>query len=143
MTPNKRKQLIITPVIQFKLIALILISLSIPAVIILFWTHTLLEQIIALTGSQSEVIQAAISISIKKILSVIILGFSAITILMLYWCVIFSNRIVGPIYRLEKTLDTVIANDFTGKVTFRKFDAFASLAQKVNLLLEEIRTLRR
>ncbi len=135
---NKRRQLIINPPIQFKFVFLIFISISIPAVIISFWSFAILKNIIATSEPSSEIVKNAIALSVRKLNLLIVIGFSSIATLLIYWTVLFSNRIVGPIYRLEKELENILENKDRGRrLSFRKDDAFQSLASKINALLEE------
>ncbi|MBN1493948.1 MAG: hypothetical protein JW938_07365 [Candidatus Omnitrophica bacterium] len=138
---NKRRQLIINPPVQFKFIFLIFISISIPAMIISFWSFSILQNIVATSEPSSEVVRHAIALSVRKLNLLIVIGFSSIATLLIYWTVLFSNRIVGPIYRLERELENIVENgDFGRRLHFRKDDAFQALASKINALLEEIKS---
>jgi methyl-accepting chemotaxis protein len=47
-----------------------------------------------------------------------------------------SQRIAGPIYRLEKDIDRVLGGEKGVRVKIRKKDSFPHLAEKVNSLIE-------
>ena len=117
---------------------LIFISISIPAVIMSFYTYSVLNNIIISTQPTSELVQNAIALSVRKLGLVMFGGFAALATLLLYWATIFSHRIVGPIYRLEQELENMIATGEKRKIHFRKHDAFQALADKVNYLLDSI-----
>ncbi|MFC1809453.1 hypothetical protein ACFL3D_04970 [Candidatus Omnitrophota bacterium] len=138
---NKRRQLIINPTVQYKFIFLIFMSISIPAFIISFWSFSILQNIIATSQPSSEIVKHAIGLSVRKLNILIVIGFSSIATLLIYWTVLFSNRVVGPIYRLEKELEDIIdTNDFSRRLHFRKDDSFQTLALKINALLEEVKS---
>jgi len=49
-----------------------------------------------------------------------------------------SNRIAGPIYRLDKVVEQFMQGDTQVRVSFRKDDYLTEIADNVNLLLEVI-----
>mgnify|MGYP001770017346 CR=1 FL=1 len=135
---NKRKQLISIPNIQYKFIIFIFISLCIPSIIISFWCYSILHALVSHAES-TEILRSALILGVRKITIVILIGFSLISSLLFYWSIIFSNRIVGPIYRLEKEIEEIIAtNNFKRRLRFRKHDSFQSLAAQINHLLEAL-----
>lgn len=53
--------------------------------------------------------------------------------------IIFSHRIAGPIYNIERKLDGVIQGDDTGFIHLRKGDELKELADKINKLISLVR----
>jgi len=51
------------------------------------------------------------------------------------FCIIFTHRIAGPVYRLEKTLDNMINEDRIDLIHLRKGDELQSLADKLNFMI--------
>ena len=51
---------------------------------------------------------------------------------------VYSNRVVGPIRRVEKELDKAIAGDFSVRVKARDKDELYGFIDKVNTLLEKV-----
>jgi len=49
--------------------------------------------------------------------------------------IVFSHRIAGPIYHLEKSLDRLIRGDDVETIRLRKSDALKELAEKINSLV--------
>lgn len=49
--------------------------------------------------------------------------------------IIFSHRIAGPVYRLERTLDMVIKGEDVGDIKLRKGDELQELAARINDLI--------
>lgn len=47
-----------------------------------------------------------------------------------------SNKIAGPVYKIEKSIDAIINGQVAEKISFRKGDYFPELAEKVNQLIE-------
>jgi signal transduction histidine kinase len=61
-----------------------------------------------------------------------------ILFLILRAALIYSNRIIGPVPRLERELDKAISGDYSVRVRTRDTDDLKSFVSKVNLLLEKI-----
>lgn len=68
----------------------------------------------------------------KKILSTqwlfLVIGGGLVIIFTLF----LTHRVAGPFYRFEKTLDSMIEGDISGKVALRPKDEGKDLAQKIN-----------
>ncbi len=60
-----------------------------------------------------------------------------ITILTGYFSLYFSNKIAGPIYNIERTLDANEKNQENAQIRLRKNDYFSNLATKINRLIEK------
>lgn len=52
--------------------------------------------------------------------------------------VIYSHRIAGPIYRLEKSMDALGEGDLTVDTRFRVYDALAPVAGEINAAVREL-----
>ncbi len=52
--------------------------------------------------------------------------------------VFITHRIAGPVYRVEKDIDRVLAGEKGVRIALRKGDNFPALADKVNKLVERI-----
>lgn len=51
---------------------------------------------------------------------------------------VYSNRIIGPIPRLERELDKIISGDYSIRIKTRDNDELKSFVSKINLLLEKV-----
>ncbi len=54
-----------------------------------------------------------------------------------------SNRFVGPIYRMRRTLRSLAAGEYVGKLQFRKGDYRLELADEINAVADYIESLKR
>jgi methyl-accepting chemotaxis protein len=52
--------------------------------------------------------------------------------------IVSTHRIAGPVYRVEKEIDRVLAGEKGVRISLRKGDNFPALAEKVNALIERI-----
>ena len=51
--------------------------------------------------------------------------------------IVFSHRIAGPLYRIEKTLDDFIAGKEVEPIRLRRGDELKELASKINQVIEK------
>lgn len=56
--------------------------------------------------------------------------------------IIFTNRIAGPLYRLEKTLDKIIQGDDVEIIKLREKDDLKPLISKINEIITHIKDLK-
>jgi signal transduction histidine kinase len=56
---------------------------------------------------------------------------------------VYSNRIIGPVPRLERDLDRVIAGDYSVRIKTRDNDALKPFVEKINLLVRTMEASRR
>lgn len=66
------------------------------------------------------------------------LSFTGAIIVLLITLAVLLHRTLGPIPRLEKTLDKVIQGDYSLRLGIRKKDIIHSFVQKVNALIEAL-----
>ena len=68
-------------------------------------------------------------------------------LVVLFEGIAMSNRIVGPIYHVEKSLEKLRSGDLTDRTHFRRKDEFKSLSDKLNMVSDQwnynISTLKR
>lgn len=138
MKRRRRKQYIVNPAVQYKFFLLILLSVLIPTLLTFTSLFHIIHSIVLEAQVNNELVYTALLLLGRKIYVVLFVGFVFITILLLNWGLIFTHRIVGPIYRLERELDNVISGKKISKIRFRKNDAFKSLAEKVNTIITRL-----
>jgi methyl-accepting chemotaxis protein len=72
------------------------------------------------------------------ILPVLLFNDLAIMVVAIIAGIFMTNRIAGPVYRMEEDIDRALSGERMVRVHLRKRDAFPGLAQKVNELIERI-----
>ncbi len=64
---------------------------------------------------------------------------SIIALILFCWrLLIISHRLAGPIYRLEKDLETIAEGNFHIRIKFRKDDELKSISEGINKILDEM-----
>ncbi|OGP13162.1 MAG: hypothetical protein A2052_00405 [Deltaproteobacteria bacterium GWA2_54_12] len=68
--------------------------------------------------------------------SILILGLVTAAIAVI--SVLFSHRIAGPLYRLEKSLEAIASGDLTVATRFRGMDQLSALADELNTMVRSL-----
>ncbi|MBF0106210.1 MAG: hypothetical protein HQM16_12885 [Deltaproteobacteria bacterium] len=131
---TKRTRFVVTPKVQYKIIFVVCLSFIIPAIFLGISVLYNFKYIEGLLTGPIDLLEAAIEDTIAAATMVLCLGIPAMIGLIILWTILITNRIAGPIYRLEKELDEIIATRQYREISFRKDDAFHSLAEKINTL---------
>jgi signal transduction histidine kinase len=135
---QKRRQIIVNPKVQYKLLLLILISVLIPTLLTFLSLFFLIQSLVVEAQIDNEVVYSALMFLNHKVFAILLIGFVCITVLLISWSLLFIHRIVGPLFRLEKELDKMISGKKIAKIRFRKYDSFKSLAEKFNILIDRL-----
>jgi len=85
-----------------------------------------------------EAIATTLLPAMKKVNIIIAVGMPIFLLILLRTILIYSNRIIGPLARLEKQLDKAISGDYSARIKARNKDELKSLIDKINMLLEKI-----
>ena len=103
--PFQRKKFITGEPAQLKILSLLLISILVPVFFVGSFLYFLIFKII----SEQPAIPGYVAVAPNSIASktnlMIILGFIPLLVLLFIWGVVISNRITGPLGRLQRELD--------------------------------------
>lgn len=131
----RRRRYVVKKGLQFRYIGL-LFALAILASIVTGWTvfvtgWSLLGEKLADVYPQGRLLYV-IRVTNMALLRNLLLISPIIFILGL----LFSHRIAGPLYRIEKTLYEIIKGNLTLKIRLREGDELSTLADAVNIMTE-------
>jgi signal transduction histidine kinase len=126
---NKRKSYLVNPQLQFKLLRLIVISMLLPAIVIVGSTFYFLLVVLRKYVLTEVIVKTTIILGLCLFI---------VAIFVLTWGLVFSNRIAGPLYRLERELDKIREGNLSRRLKFRKHDEFHFLAEAINKLLDVV-----
>ncbi len=119
---NRRKTRIVDNVFQYRLIALLLVVVVCSLAV--FVAGALLVD--AAFGPQR----------LLSILPPVLFNDIVLMILLIVSGIFFTHSIAGPVFRVLRDIDRVLAGEKGVRVRFRRGDAFPELAEKVNELIE-------
>ena len=133
---DRRRRFLVNKRMQFKLMAFssMPMLLCCAALYYLIYYFVMNEMVIP------EVITQMLLPALQGVNAVLIIAAPIILILLLRGILVYSNKIAGPIYRLERELDEVAKGDFNRKIKFRKGDELKEVAEKLNRVLEKIKS---
>lgn len=133
----KRKQFIVARKFQIKYAGIILLLMFLTAgfcsYAIYYTTMILFGEKLASVYPQGQLVSIVKLVNMRILLSIMIIspfvGFLGIFL---------SHKIAGPIYRIEKSLDTMASGDLSFRITLRRGDEMVTLADAVNRLSQSI-----
>ena len=133
MSNSRRRYLVDRPV-QFRYMGLVVIPLIfLSAALYYLIYYSVFNQMLI-----PEAIVMTLLPAMKKVNIVTMITAPIILYLILRITLIYSNRLVGPIPRIERELDKVIAGDYSIRIKARDKDELNRFINKINLLLEKI-----
>lgn len=134
MVEIKRRHYLVNKDMQFRYMALVLIPLiMLLAGLYYLMYYAVLSQILIPEGVIAMLLPA-----MKKINIIAAVSLPVILLLILRIALIYSNRIVGPIARIEKEIDKIIAGNYSLRLKVRDKDELNKFVKKINMLLDKI-----
>lgn len=134
----KRKRYLVDVPMQFRYMGL----MAIPLMVLLSGLYYLIYYSVFSQMLIPEAIVLTLLPAMRKVNLVVALIFPVLFFIILRAALIYSNRIIGPIPRLERELDRVIAGDHSIRIRARDKDELSPFIGKVNILLEKLEEAR-
>ena len=134
MNQMKRRRYLVNKGMQFRYMSLVAIPLiSLLGALYYLMYYSVFDQMLI-----PEAITTTLLPAIKKVNIVVVIGLPVLLYFLLRAALIYSNRIVGPIPRLERELDKAIAGDYSIRLKARDNDELRTFVNKLNMLLEKV-----
>jgi hypothetical protein len=137
---NLRKQFLIEPVLQKRIIWNFFLLGLMMTVVNIAGFFFLMNQIVGYTEgaeqvspAMAEFLQATwnhVTVTMVVVSTIMVAGFG-------FYGLYFSNRIAGPIYQIRKCIGRILAGEKDVRVIFRKGDYFPELSDEMNALINE------
>jgi len=139
MRSIRRRRYLVKKDTQLRYMALVAIPL-IMALAGLYYLmyYAVLSQILIPEGVIAMLLPAMRRVNIVVAISLPVALFIILRIALIY-----SNRIVGPVPRLEREIDKMLAGDYSLRLKVRDKDELRSLVKKIDMLLEELKKEKR
>lgn len=134
MMQVRRHKYLVNKIFQFRYMALIIV----PLVILLSAIYYLIYYAVFREMLIPEAVAVTLLPAMKKVDIVMAISMPIVLFLLLRMALIYSNRIIGPIPRLERELDKVLSGDYSVRIKTRDNDELKSFVSKINLLLEKV-----
>ena len=136
-----RKRRITKTRAQFQLLKLILLAILLPTVLLIACFYLFLSLLISNGILVTDFDYAVLGPQLFGILMVLFAGFLIISAGLIAWTLIVSNRLCGPLYRLENEMTKFVDGDRNVTVRFRGSDELDYLAHLLNVLIDRVREL--
>lgn len=139
---GKRRQFMVDPHLQKKVMANFFV-LGITIIFInLAMSYFLVNRIIGHIENVSQASPELYEFVIKAAGDLMMYSLIANIAIIIGFCVyglVFSNRIAGPIFNLNRAIHRILENEKEVQVQFRKDDYFHELSSNMNLLIKKLR----
>lgn len=131
----RRHKYLVNKTVQFRYIGLVLLPLAAlgAALYYLIYYSVFNEMLVP------EAVVATLIPAMKKVNIAILIAAPVCLYFIIRAALVYSNRLIGPIPRLEREIDKVLAGDFSVRLKARDNDDLKSFVDKINLLIEKAR----
>lgn len=85
-----------------------------------------------------EAVAVTLLPAMKKVNIILVIALPVLLFLILRAALVYSNRIVGPFYRIERELDRILAGDYSVRLKARDKDEMNAFIDKLNRVLEKL-----
>ncbi|MBI4040282.1 MAG: methyl-accepting chemotaxis protein [Deltaproteobacteria bacterium] len=133
-----RKQYFIKGPIQARYLIAMVISMLVPTLLVGAGLYYLQATLMAQQLAIPEAIWGDLVPVLNKVNWYLAIGLPIIFAIVFFYGVIISHRFAGPMFRLEKDLDQIIAGNHSVRIKFRKYDRLDNIAEKLNKVLDRL-----
>lgn len=135
---ERRKRYFIKRELQSRYLKLILAAIILPTFLFSACLYYLIFYLMAEQLGVPESIAYNLVPVLHKINLILVIGLPVISLAILFWGLIVSHRIAGPVYRLEKDLEKIENGDLAFRIRLRRKDELVSIAEGINRLLDKL-----
>ncbi|MBI5167310.1 MAG: methyl-accepting chemotaxis protein [candidate division NC10 bacterium] len=132
----RRRKILIKPSYQLRSALTVILFLVIYSLILGFLIFYPIQQELSTGASLEE--QARVSHQVLQLHKRVWPGVLIVAILVGIQAIFASHRIAGPLYRVEKALEDLIAGDFKQRIRLRRRDQFREFEGLINQLAEHL-----
>lgn len=132
---NKRRKKYIGTSLQKKVLSLVFAASLIPTFIIAAGLYYLILDMVAWQMTIPDMVVSNLIPAMQKVNTVLMILVPLVILFLWLIALDLSNRIAGPVYRIEKELEERIAGAKKGPIVLRRRDELKSLADKINKLI--------
>jgi signal transduction histidine kinase len=134
-----RKAKFINTPVQNKTLILVFVAAVVPSAIVAVCLYYLIFNMIAWQLGIPEIIAYNLVPVARKVNIIMLVSLPVALFIIWFMALELSHRIAGPIYRLEKELDSRLNGKEINPIKLREGDELKVLADKINSLIEKSR----
>ena len=124
--------------LQTKYLFLILLSILAPIFVVGGCLYYILFQVMAEQLAIPESIAYNLIPVLQRVNLILIIGMPPIILLLLWWGVVLTHKLIGPLERLEEGLRKISKGDYFMRVKIRKDDDLKPIADVINDIVEKL-----
>ena len=133
MKPNRRKTLIVNHTTQSHYLKTVALAMFVPTCLVTICLYYIIWQTVANELAVPELIAQALFPAFHRVNQIIIFGMPVVCGFIFFFAVRLSHQLSGPLYRIEKELDTMDeTHNFSKSIRIRPKDQLHSLVHKIN-----------
>jgi signal transduction histidine kinase len=134
MNAIKRHRYLVSKPVQYTFIGMVVV----PLVLLLAALYYLIYYSVFSQMLIPEAVAVTLLPAMKSVNIVVLIALPVLLFILLRAALIYSNRIIGPIPRLERELDRALAGDYSVRIKARDKDELRNFISKINSLLEKL-----
>lgn len=134
MSAVKRHRYLVSKPMQYTFMGMI----AVPLVLLLASLYYLIYYSVFSQMLIPEAVAVTLLPAMKNVNIIVLVALPVLLFVLLRAALIYSNRIIGPIPRLERELDRVLAGDYSVRIKARDKDELRGFISKINSLLEKL-----
>ncbi|MBN1587298.1 MAG: hypothetical protein JW937_07700 [Candidatus Omnitrophica bacterium] len=119
---------------------LFLIVMWMPALFVGACLYHVIFRVVAEELAMPETILMHLLPALERVNTIMWFALPALFILLLLWAMTVAHRLIGPVQRLERELDTILeGKDPSRRIHLRQGDDLKPVADRINRLLDSMR----
>ncbi len=134
MRQVRRKKYLVNKPVQFRYMGFV----AIPLVVLLAGLYYLIYYSVFNEMLIPEAVAATLLPAMRKVNMFLLIAGPIVLFIVFRRALVYSNRIYGPIPRIEREIEKVLAGDHSVRIKARDNDDLKEFIDKVNLLVEKI-----
>ncbi len=123
--------------IQTSYLRIVVVAMIAPTLVMGLCLYQLVFRLLAQQIAFPEAIAANLIPVIERVNLILLVSLPVLGFGIFWWAVVISHRLAGPIERLEKELDRVLAGDREHRIQMREKDDLRGVTERINRLLEQ------
>jgi len=134
-----RKVHVMKYALRIRYFRILLIALVLPALFVGSCLYYVIFTILALSLGIPDAIAAHLLPVMHQVDMMLLIGLPIIILFLAVWGFILANRLVGPIARIDREIEGIIAEkNFSKRIKVREKDDLKLIVDKINILLDQI-----
>lgn len=137
----RRKKYFVKKRLQMKYLFFVLLAMVVPTIVCCGALYYFIWQTVASQIAVPEAIAENLIPALYEVNTVLAIAIPVVFIIIIFFAVVISHKIAGPVYRIERELKEISAErDYTRRIKLRTKDELQEITNAINELLEKLDT---